>query len=142
MLAPLQPKKQLYISLVRSQLLYCSELCRPQLLKDVFTMERVQRRATVQLSLKLTLACSKQRASNRFCRSTRELLACWLYGTRAYMHDKIQCPRASIHSTRHARATPRGTPEDYHTQTDALAWLMHGMKLIKWKGLTLSYIHC
>ena len=39
-------KKQLYISLVRSQLLYCSELCRPQLLKDVFTMERVQHRAT------------------------------------------------------------------------------------------------
>ena len=39
-------KKQLYISLVRSQLLYCSKLWRPQLLKDVFTLERVQRRAT------------------------------------------------------------------------------------------------
>ena len=39
-------KKQLYISLVRSQLLYCSQLWRPQLLKDVFTLERVQRRAT------------------------------------------------------------------------------------------------
>ena len=60
-----------------------------------------------------------------------------LYG----MHDRIHCPRASIHSTRHARATPRGTPEAYRTQTDALAWLMHGVKLIKWKGLALSYIH-
>ena len=39
-------KKQLYISLVRSQLLYCSQLWRPQLLKDVFTLECVQRRAT------------------------------------------------------------------------------------------------
>ena len=39
-------KKQLYISLVRSQLLYCSQLWRPQLLKDVFTLERVQRRDT------------------------------------------------------------------------------------------------
>ena len=63
-----------------------------------------------------------------------------LYGTRAYMHDRIHCPRASIHSTRHARAMPRGTPEAYRTQTDALAWLMHGVKLIKWKGLALSYI--
>ena len=44
--------------------------------------------------------------------------------------------------TRHARATPRGTPEAYRTQTDALAWLMHGVKLIKWKGLALSCIHC
>ena len=37
-------KKKLYISLVRSQLLYCSQLWRPQLLKDI--LERVQRRAT------------------------------------------------------------------------------------------------
>ena len=48
--------------------------------------------------------------------------------------------RASIHSTRHARATPRCTPEAYRTQTDALTWLMHRVKLIKWKGLALSYI--
>ena len=39
-------RKQLYIYLVRSQLLYCSPLWRPQLLKDMFTLERVQRRAT------------------------------------------------------------------------------------------------
>ena len=52
---------------------------------------------------------------------------------REHMHDRI-------HSTRHARATPRGTPEAYRTQIDALAWLMHGVKLIKWKGLALSHI--
>ena len=39
-------RKQLYISLVRSQLLFCSPLCRPQLLKDIFTLVRVQQRAT------------------------------------------------------------------------------------------------
>ena len=39
-------KKQLCISFVRSQLLYCSQLWRPQLLKDIFILERVQRRAT------------------------------------------------------------------------------------------------
>ena len=39
-------RKQLYISLVRSQLMYCSPLRRPQLLKDIFTLERIQRRAT------------------------------------------------------------------------------------------------
>ena len=54
---------------------------------------------------------------------------------REHMHNRI-------HSTRHARATPRGTPEAYRTQTDALTWLMHGVKLIKWKGLALSYIQC
>ena len=39
-------KKQLYISLVRSQVLYCSQLWRPQLLEDIFILERVQHRAT------------------------------------------------------------------------------------------------
>ena len=53
---------------------------------------------------------------------------------REHMHDRI-------HLTRHARATPRGTPEAYCTQTDALAWLMHGVKLIKWKGLRSSIIY-
>ena len=40
-------KKQLYIALVRSQLLYCSQLWRPQLIKDNITMlERIHHRAT------------------------------------------------------------------------------------------------
>ena len=41
-----EAKKQLYISLVRSQVLYCSQLWRPQLLKDIQSLERIQRRAT------------------------------------------------------------------------------------------------
>ena len=32
---------------------------------------------------------------------------------REHMHNRIHCPRTSIHSTRHARATPRGTPKAY-----------------------------
>jgi len=39
-------KKLLYISLVRSQLTYCSQLWRPHLIKDILTLERVQRHAT------------------------------------------------------------------------------------------------
>ena len=42
----IQVKKQLYISLVRSQLLYCSQLWRPQLIKDIQKLERIQRRAS------------------------------------------------------------------------------------------------
>ena len=61
---------------------------------------------------------------------------------REHMHDRIHCPHASIHSTRHARATPLGTPEAYRTQTNVLTWLMHGVKLIRRKGLALSYIQC
>ena len=38
---PVDARMQLYISLVQSQLLYCSPLWRPQLLKDIFTLERV-----------------------------------------------------------------------------------------------------
>ena len=56
--------------------------------------------------------------------------------------EHMHCLHAKIHSIRHPRAMPRGTPEAYRTQTDALAWLMHGVKLIKWKGLALSYIQC
>ena len=39
-------KKQLYISLVRSQLLYYSQVWRPCLIQDILLLERVQQRAT------------------------------------------------------------------------------------------------
>ena len=39
-------KKLLYISLVRSQLTYCSQIWRPQLIRDITALEKVQRRAT------------------------------------------------------------------------------------------------
>ena len=39
-------KKLLYISLVRSQLMYCSPLWRPYLSKDICKIENIQRRAT------------------------------------------------------------------------------------------------
>ena len=41
-----QARKSLYISLARSKLLYCSTLWRPNLLKDIELIEKVQRRAT------------------------------------------------------------------------------------------------
>ena len=37
---------KLYISLVRSQLLYCAPVWRPHLLKDISKIEQLQRRAT------------------------------------------------------------------------------------------------
>ena len=39
-------KKCLYISLVRSRLIYCSQIWRPQLIRDIFQLEQVQRRST------------------------------------------------------------------------------------------------
>ena len=39
-------RKRLYITLVRSHLVYCSPLWRPHLIKDIENFERVQRRAT------------------------------------------------------------------------------------------------
>ena len=42
----IEAKKQLYISLVCYQVLYFSQLWRPQLLKDIQSLERIQRRAT------------------------------------------------------------------------------------------------
>jgi len=39
-------KRKLYLSLVRSQLTYCSTIWRPYLIKDIKTIEQLQRRAT------------------------------------------------------------------------------------------------
>ena len=39
-------KWKLYVSLVHSQLFYCSQLWRPALIKDVKKLEQIQRRAT------------------------------------------------------------------------------------------------
>ena len=39
-------KKSLYVSLVKSHLLYCSIIWRPHLRKDIMLLERVQRRAS------------------------------------------------------------------------------------------------
>ena len=39
-------KKNLYLSLVRSQLAYGSQIWRPHLIKDIMDLERIQRRAT------------------------------------------------------------------------------------------------
>ena len=41
-----QAHKSLYITLVRSKLLYCSTLWRPYLLKDIESLEKIQQRAT------------------------------------------------------------------------------------------------
>ena len=40
-------RKSLYISLVRSQLLYGSQIWRPVLIKDIKSLEQIQRRATI-----------------------------------------------------------------------------------------------
>ena len=39
-------KKKLYLSLIRSQLTYCSQIWRPFLRKDILFIEKIQRRAT------------------------------------------------------------------------------------------------
>ena len=43
---PVNSKKQLYISLIRSQFMYCSILWKPYLIKHIQQIERIQRRAT------------------------------------------------------------------------------------------------
>ena len=42
----LHTRKLLYLSLVRSHLLYCSPLWRPHLISDIVLLEKIQRRAT------------------------------------------------------------------------------------------------
>ena len=42
-------RKRLYISLVRSQILYCSQVWRPYLIKNINMLERIQRRATKRI---------------------------------------------------------------------------------------------
>ena len=44
--ASINLKRQLYLSLVRSYLTYCSQLWRPRLIRDIENLERIQRRAT------------------------------------------------------------------------------------------------
>ncbi len=44
--SPINIKKSLYLSLVRSQLTYCSQLWFPNKIQDIILLERVQRRAT------------------------------------------------------------------------------------------------
>ena len=39
-------KKKLYLSLIRSQLTYCSQIWQPFLRKDILFIEKIQRRAT------------------------------------------------------------------------------------------------
>jgi len=56
----LETRKHLYISMVRSKLLYCSCLWKPYLLTDVDLIERIQRRATKYI-LSDYRSCYKQR---------------------------------------------------------------------------------
>ncbi len=44
--SPIDMKKSLYLSLVRSQLTYCSQLWFPNKIQDIILLERVQQRAT------------------------------------------------------------------------------------------------
>ena len=44
--APSSVKKLLYLTLLRSQLMYCSPIWRPRLIKDILLLERVQRKSS------------------------------------------------------------------------------------------------
>ncbi len=44
--SPVHLKKVLYLSLVKSQVSYCCQLWRPQLIKHIKSLERIQRKAT------------------------------------------------------------------------------------------------
>ena len=56
-------KKTLYLSLVRSQLMYCSQIWRPQYLKGIQSLENIQRRATKFITNDYT-SCYKSRQIN------------------------------------------------------------------------------
>ena len=53
-------QKQLYISFVRSQLLYYCQLWRPELSKDIFTLECVNCRATKYIFKQLQVAIQRE----------------------------------------------------------------------------------
>ena len=53
-------QKQLYLSFVRSQLLYYCQLWRPQLSKDIFTLECVNCRATKYIFKQLQVAIQRE----------------------------------------------------------------------------------
>ena len=44
--APIQLKRSLYLTLVRSKAAYCSQLWRPRLIKDITSLENIQRRSS------------------------------------------------------------------------------------------------
>ena len=59
----IRAKRILYLSLVRSKILYCSQLWRPHLITDIKSLETVQRRAT-RFILKDTSLNYKERLLN------------------------------------------------------------------------------
>ena len=42
----IKAKRMLYLTLIRTQLLYCSQVWRPHLIKDIVLLKKIQRRAT------------------------------------------------------------------------------------------------
>jgi len=54
---------KLYVSLVRSQILYCTQIWRPHLMKDIVNLERIQRRAIKHILNDYT-SCHKDRLLN------------------------------------------------------------------------------
>ena len=63
--SPVNLKKQLYISLVRSHLCYCSQIWRPNLIKDITNIERIQRKATKFITPR---ACARGNVIGFVCR--------------------------------------------------------------------------
>ena len=46
LISQLKPKKLLYVSIVRSRITYCSQIWKPNHIKDITALERIQSRAT------------------------------------------------------------------------------------------------